>query len=413
MPQRSPARSSSPERQVPNRRNRLSPAERPVRTGAFRAGCMAIAWGFAAVGAAGEIEDAKKCSWDPEGLTDSTSCGAWALVNNGDFFDTYKRTCCDTRCGQRCCKTAQVTSTSECGSSVGAQLDPPNIETEISCSNTFQARWSIPICGDPETRGPDIECRTTCRTEVYRDWGWEYNPPEMTGGACLDSWEVSSEEVLVHLDADVLLWVDGTFAPLGSEIRFAELPGPDHTLVWEFLDEQAACASAITSVSVVPAFHLEPIATDHLPAPTAWVRFTNASSLEASVDVSAQPIVGGVAATVWNNAATVPPGGHHDVIVQFSGSGWAPGQTLPVELVAFTLDATSPHWLARATIETSAHPLGDLDLDGHVDGADLGLLLAEWGNIMSVANLDGAGAVDGGDIGILLAAWAPGTDGSP
>ncbi|MFO0874282.1 MAG: hypothetical protein U0575_09960 [Phycisphaerales bacterium] len=48
---------------------------------------------------------------------------------------------------------------------------------------------------------------------------------------------------------------------------------------------------------------------------------------------------------------------------------------------------------------------GDLDGDGDVDGADLGILLAAWGASGGVADLDGSGAVDGGDLGVLLANW--------
>ncbi|MCA9285010.1 MAG: hypothetical protein KDA22_07345 [Phycisphaerales bacterium] len=47
---------------------------------------------------------------------------------------------------------------------------------------------------------------------------------------------------------------------------------------------------------------------------------------------------------------------------------------------------------------------GDLDGDGDVDGADLGLLLAAWGG-RGPADLDGNGIVDGADLGILLASW--------
>ena len=45
----------------------------------------------------------------------------------------------------------------------------------------------------------------------------------------------------------------------------------------------------------------------------------------------------------------------------------------------------------------------DLNEDGRVDGADLGLLMAGWGG--RSPDLDGSGSVDGGDLGILLAAW--------
>jgi hypothetical protein len=48
---------------------------------------------------------------------------------------------------------------------------------------------------------------------------------------------------------------------------------------------------------------------------------------------------------------------------------------------------------------------GDLDGDGRVDGADLGLLLGSWGQVGGDADLDGSGLVDGGDLGILLGAW--------
>jgi hypothetical protein len=42
-----------------------------------------------------------------------------------------------------------------------------------------------------------------------------------------------------------------------------------------------------------------------------------------------------------------------------------------------------------------------------VTGADLGLLLAEWGPGSGPADLDGNGTVDGADLGALLAAWGP------
>ncbi len=49
--------------------------------------------------------------------------------------------------------------------------------------------------------------------------------------------------------------------------------------------------------------------------------------------------------------------------------------------------------------------VGDLNGDGVVDGADLGLLLAAWGQAGGPADLNGDLFVDGGDLGILLANW--------
>jgi hypothetical protein len=53
---------------------------------------------------------------------------------------------------------------------------------------------------------------------------------------------------------------------------------------------------------------------------------------------------------------------------------------------------------------------GDLDQDGAVDGSDLGILLAAWGDCFECndcpADIDGDCAVDGSDLGILLGDWS-------
>lgn len=52
----------------------------------------------------------------------------------------------------------------------------------------------------------------------------------------------------------------------------------------------------------------------------------------------------------------------------------------------------------------SAAELADLNGDGHVDGADLGLLLGNW-NGSGVGDINGDGTVDGADLGLLLGSW--------
>lgn len=47
----------------------------------------------------------------------------------------------------------------------------------------------------------------------------------------------------------------------------------------------------------------------------------------------------------------------------------------------------------------------DLDEDGRVDSADLGLLLADWGTSSALADLDQDGLVTGSDLAIVLAGW--------
>jgi hypothetical protein len=49
--------------------------------------------------------------------------------------------------------------------------------------------------------------------------------------------------------------------------------------------------------------------------------------------------------------------------------------------------------------------VGDLNDDGEVNGADLGLVFAAWGETGVPADLSGNGTVGGDDIGLLLVAW--------
>ncbi len=50
---------------------------------------------------------------------------------------------------------------------------------------------------------------------------------------------------------------------------------------------------------------------------------------------------------------------------------------------------------------------GDLNADGIVNGADLGILLTGWGGGSGVGDLNGDGTIDGADLGILLTSWTP------
>jgi len=47
----------------------------------------------------------------------------------------------------------------------------------------------------------------------------------------------------------------------------------------------------------------------------------------------------------------------------------------------------------------------DLDGNGRIDGADLGILLSAWGSTGHPADLDGDGSVNGADLAALLAEW--------
>jgi hypothetical protein len=59
---------------------------------------------------------------------------------------------------------------------------------------------------------------------------------------------------------------------------------------------------------------------------------------------------------------------------------------------------------AAAHAEQCSCP-GDVNINGVVDGADLGALLSAWGSSNAAADFDGNGVVNGSDLGILLANW--------
>lgn len=75
----------------------------------------------------------------------------------------------------------------------------------------------------------------------------------------------------------------------------------------------------------------------------------------------------------------------------------------------FALPSIAALALAAASfggaISDSCNCVADLNLNGVVDGADLGLLLAAWGG--PGGDLNGDGVTDGADLGLLLAAWGP------
>jgi hypothetical protein len=59
---------------------------------------------------------------------------------------------------------------------------------------------------------------------------------------------------------------------------------------------------------------------------------------------------------------------------------------------------------ARLELEVTIGAPADLNGDGVVDGADLGLLLGAWGQA-GATDLNGDGTTDGADLGLLLGAW--------
>lgn len=68
----------------------------------------------------------------------------------------------------------------------------------------------------------------------------------------------------------------------------------------------------------------------------------------------------------------------------------------------------APDQNANGTLDLCEIAYGDFNLDGQINGVDLGVLLSRWGIAqVGFADLDGDGWIDGVDLGILLARWGP------
>ena len=65
---------------------------------------------------------------------------------------------------------------------------------------------------------------------------------------------------------------------------------------------------------------------------------------------------------------------------------------------------TPDGWLTEISSFT-IDQVGDLNGDGQVDGADLSILLGQWGTDDVIADLNADGLVDGEDLSIILGNW--------
>jgi polyhydroxybutyrate depolymerase len=81
------------------------------------------------------------------------------------------------------------------------------------------------------------------------------------------------------------------------------------------------------------------------------------------------------------------------------------GHDWPGEYGNMDINATQEMWEFFNAVEIPEEfDPADLNQDGQINGADLGLLLINWGQA-GAGDIDGNGLVDGGDLGQLLASW--------
>jgi hypothetical protein len=160
--------------------------------------------------------------------------------------------------------------------------------------------------------------------------------------------------------------------------------------------------------------------TVHVPAMHSLNRFIVSSAFVGGafsfVAIEAGPIVSIPAD--WSDIDTPLLGWAHfgsssvgqDLLPVMANSPGSKGFTPPLPAGAFTLWImelnTSKQYSYEFEICVEPVCLGDVNIDGFIDGADLAQVLALWGTIGSTpADLDGNSLVDGTDLAIVLGAW--------
>lgn len=115
-------------------------------------------------------------------------------------------------------------------------------------------------------------------------------------------------------------------------------------------------------------------------------------------------------------ADTLLGAAYEDVVAAYDGAAGGTGIDLAsvglasagfVRIRVAADAATVPE--VDAVVAVRPRRVGDVDGDGDVDGADLGLMLGAWGPAApgAAADLDQDGDVDGADLGLMLGGWGP------
>lgn len=128
---------------------------------------------------------------------------------------------------------------------------------------------------------------------------------------------------------------------------------------------------------------------------------------EALIDV-AQSILGGGALSVSLDDAYVPAVGDTVSLMEAAGIGSSFTISLPVPPPGLFFDTVEVSTPERTSLAFRVLSNADLNGDGVIDAADLGVLLAAWGTSgepSGQSDLDGNGIVDAADLGLLLAAF--------
>lgn len=209
-----------------------------------------------------------------------------------------------------------------------------------------------------------------------------------------NTWTVLPPHVYPRMyHSTALLLPDGRVIVAGQDSGASAYFGEIYSPAYLFRGARPEIVTAPTSIVHGQTFGLAALASDGTPIERfALVRL---GSTTHSVNFDQRHL--------WLDfieAPTVPPAGKGYIL----GAPDSPNAAPPGYYMLFALDADGVPSVARM-IQLRLGLFGDLDEDGLVDGADLGVMLGSWGEGATIGDLDGDGDVDGADLGLLLGAW--------
>lgn len=143
--------------------------------------------------------------------------------------------------------------------------------------------------------------------------------------------------------------------------------------------------------------------TLHVEAPFALTGALG-GSVAKSDEATAEIALSGPGGVVFSETLSVPESSTVEIPIAHSGSLPAGTYTLSISAHAADIFSAAAWCDAVLTLDIERGASADLNGDGVVNGADLGILLAGWGG-SGPADLDGSGTVDGADLGLLLGQW--------
>lgn len=132
---------------------------------------------------------------------------------------------------------------------------------------------------------------------------------------------------------------------------------------------------------------------------------TSPGTMPTAFDVPVDPAVTpeSLLGLGWAEIVAAYDGGAGGTRIDLAAAGVAAARFVRVRVAA---DAAYVPEIDAVVAVRPAPPSADLDGDGGVDGADLGILLGDWGACAGCASdLDADGTVSGSDLGLLLGEW--------